>query len=87
MKRITREKLKEYNGIDGKPASIAYMGQVYDVTDSFLWKRGKHQVLHSAGIDLTEDLKDAPHGEDMLSRVSVVGILLTETDPTPQNEA
>ncbi|MEM3880635.1 MAG: hypothetical protein QXD19_02690 [Candidatus Bathyarchaeia archaeon] len=46
------------------------------MSTSFLWKDGKHQVLHEAGTDLTEALKQAPHGEDVLNRFPVVGILL-----------
>ena len=76
MKKITRKELKGYDGTGGRPAYIAYRGQIYDVTESFLWKGGKHQALHLAGTDLTEELDKAPHGEDMLSRVQVVGTLI-----------
>ncbi len=76
MRKFTKTQLAEYDGRDGRPAFIAYKGVVYDVSDSFLWKGGRHQVLHDAGRDLTLELDDAPHGEDLLERVPVVGTLI-----------
>jgi predicted heme/steroid binding protein len=75
MKELSRKELARYDGEDGKPAYIAYRGLVYDVTDSFLWRAGRHQVLHEAGKDLTEELEDAPHGPDLLDRVPLIGKL------------
>jgi predicted heme/steroid binding protein len=76
-KQFTIEELKEYNGKNGKPAYIAYKGKVYDVTDDYLWTDGEHQSEHSAGTDLTEKMSLAPHMEDVLDRVKLVGILKT----------
>lgn len=78
MKKLNKQELSKYNGKDGAPAYIAYQGKIYDVSDSFLWKNGKHQVFHQAGEDLTEALKDAPHGSDMLERVPLIGILVSD---------
>ena len=75
MHEFTPADLARCNGQDGAPAYIAYKGKVYDVTDSFLWRRGRHQVLHQAGEDLTDSLDLAPHGEDLLERVPIIGIL------------
>lgn len=75
MKMFIKEELAYYNGKDGKPAYIAYRGKVYDVTESFLWMGGRHQVLHEAGNELTEALEKAPHGEDLLKRVRHIGFL------------
>ena len=75
MKEFTEEELVQCNGRDGKPAYVAYKGKVYDVSTSFLWKDGTHQVLHSAGVDLTAALEQAPHGRDVLEKFPVVGIL------------
>jgi predicted heme/steroid binding protein len=74
-KTYTREQLARFDGREGRPAYIAYRGVVYDVTESFLWKGGRHQVLHRAGEDLTQALDTAPHGEDLLERVPVIGKL------------
>jgi predicted heme/steroid binding protein len=53
MQKFTKNELAQYNGKDGAPAFIAYEGKVYDVSHSFLWQDGRHQVLHTAGVDLT----------------------------------
>ncbi len=63
MKEITLEELKSYNGKDGQPAYVAYMGVVYDVTESAMWGDGEHEAMHDAGLDLTEAHSDAPHDE------------------------
>lgn len=75
-RKFTIEELKQYDGRDGRPAYIAYKGKVYDVTDSFLWIDGDHQGQHAAGKDLTEDMALAPHGEETLERVKLVGVLV-----------
>jgi predicted heme/steroid binding protein len=54
---------------------------VYDVSASFLWKDGNQQVLHSAGVDLTVALEQAPHGVGALERFPVVGIVQTLACP------
>jgi len=75
MRAFTREQLKKYDGLNG-PAYIACNGRVYDVSGSFLWQKGKHQVMHFAGGDLTGALKEAPHGPDLLDRYPIVGELV-----------
>ena len=73
---FTEEEPAQYNGKNGNPAYVVYNGKVYDVSASFLWKDGTHQVLHSAGVDLTDALDQAaPHGGDVLQKFPVVGIL------------
>jgi predicted heme/steroid binding protein len=74
-KQFTVEELKQYDGKDGKPAYIAYKGKVYDVSDDFLWVEGDHQGEHTAGVDLTEEMSRAPHLEDVLERVKLIGVL------------
>jgi predicted heme/steroid binding protein len=75
MTKLTREELARHNGKDGAPAYIAVNGRVYDVSNSFHWRGGRHHALHSAGADLTDSLKGAPHGSHLLDRVPVVGTL------------
>jgi predicted heme/steroid binding protein len=75
MKKFNKKELARYNGKNGAPAFIAYNGKVYDVSASFLWQDGNHQVLHNAGVDLTDALEQAPHGADMLERFPIVGML------------
>ena len=76
MRRLTKEELSQFNGQDGAPAYIAYESKVYDVSHSFLWQKGLHQVLHTAGMDLTTELDAAPHDADMLKRFPVIGMLI-----------
>ena len=77
MRIFTEEELKKYDGTDGL-VYVAYEGKVYDVSQSFLWKKGVHQVMHHAGCDLTEALKQAPHGPNMLHKFLIVGELLDQ---------
>ena len=76
MKKFTEQELAQHSGKNGTKPYIAYNGKVYDVSNSFFWKIGKHQVLHQAGEDLTEALREAPHGEDLLERVHIIGVIL-----------
>ncbi|HWA34727.1 MAG TPA: cytochrome b5 domain-containing protein [Cyclobacteriaceae bacterium] len=72
---ITRAQLALRNGQDKPEIWIAYKGEVFDVTSSRLWLKGKHYE-HWAGQDLTDELKDAPHTEDVFRRFSVIGKLV-----------
>lgn len=74
-KIFTKEELMKCDGSNGV-AFIAFEGKVYDVSKSFHWKKGVHQVMHRAGCDLTEAFEQAPHGADMLDRFPIVGELL-----------
>jgi predicted heme/steroid binding protein len=76
VRTFTREELSKYTGEDGGPVYFAYKGKVYDASESWQWRGGKHQVMHAAGQDLTEVLADAPHGEDLLARLPVIGELV-----------
>ena len=76
MRRFTVDMLASYDGRDGRPAYVACEGKVYDVTGSFLWKDGRHQAMHDAGLDLTLALGGAPHGADLLPRCPQVGVLV-----------
>jgi len=75
VREFTKEELSKYNGKNGAPAFVACNGLVYDVSNSFLWQKGNHQVLHDAGADLTESLNEAPHSASLLERFPVVGTL------------
>jgi len=75
MKVFKKEEVAKYNGKNGNPAYVIFKGKIYDVSSSFLWKDGIHQVFHSAGVDLTNALEQAPHGGDFLEKFPVVGII------------
>ena len=73
---MTAEELSAFTGKEGVPAYVAYKGTIYDATNSRLWRGGSHLGRHQAGFDLTDSLKLAPHGEDMVFRLPVAGTLL-----------
>ena len=75
MRKFTKKELARYHGKNGAPAFVAFEGKVYDVSQSFLWQRGRHQVRHLAGVDHTGNLGQAPHGADLLEKFPIVGIL------------
>jgi predicted heme/steroid binding protein len=81
-RRFTTQELARFDGRD-TPAYVACDGVVYDVSDSFLWRRGRHQAQHLAGTDLTAALAGAPHGDDLLAALPVVGRLLSEAGREP----
>lgn len=70
----TKQQLALRNGQDKPEIWIAYKGKVYDVSESRVWKNGKHYE-HWAGQDLTDELQDAPHTELVFEKFSVIGIL------------
>ena len=76
LKKFTIKELEEYTGKNGKPAYVAYNGKVYDLSQSSLWGGGEHMGMHHAGKDITEELELAPHGEEVLERVKLIGELV-----------
>jgi len=77
-REFTKQELSQYNGQDGQPTYVAYKGQVYDLSRSFLWRGGRHMARHHAGQDLTKGLVRAPHNASRLKRYPVVGVLRDE---------
>ena len=71
----TKSQLALRNGQDKPQIWVAYLGNIYDVTESRLWLKGKHYE-HWAGQDLTDELKDAPHTEKVFERFNIIGRLL-----------
>lgn len=67
--------LTKFDGKEGRPVYFVYKGKVYDVTGSKSWKEGKHYSDHLAATDLTNKMIGAPHGEEVLAKFPVVGIL------------
>ncbi len=74
-KLFTLKQLKEFDGKSGKPAYLVFKGKVYDVSGSPLWTDGKHQGRHFAGTDSTEEITNAPHAEEVLTKFPVIGEL------------
>ncbi len=72
---FTLEDLAYYDGTDGKPSYVAYEGIVYDVSNVPQWRGGQHHD-HQAGMDFTDIIENAPHGERILRSLRVVGVLV-----------
>lgn len=76
---VTIMELKRNTGERGTRKYIAHEGVVYDVTDCPKWRLDLHEQLHFPGQDLTGELAEAPHEDDVFSRpcVKVIGKLQT----------
>lgn len=70
----TKSQLALRNGKDKPQIWVAYKGMIYDVTESKLWRNGKHYE-HWAGQDLTEEMADSPHTEMVFEKFAAIGIL------------
>ncbi|PTR00831.1 putative heme/steroid binding protein [Mucilaginibacter yixingensis] len=70
----TRSQLALRNGQDKPQIWVACRGLIYDVTESRLWRNGKHYE-HWAGQDLTDELADAPHTDGVFEKFVVIGRL------------
>jgi hydroxylamine dehydrogenase len=79
---ITRANLSYFDGTEGKPAYVVINKKIYDVTASPKWKKGRHVGKHGAGMDLTDALKGAPHGVEVLKNVTYVGAFTGRQDMT-----
>lgn len=76
MKRYSKAQLALRNGQDREEIWVAYEGKIYDVTESRLWRNGKHYE-HWAGQDLTDELSDAPHTAQVFEKFEAIGELST----------
>ena len=52
----------------------AYKGLIYQLNRSKLWRNGRHYE-HWAGQDLTNEMKDAPHMDNVFDKWEPIGIL------------
>jgi predicted heme/steroid binding protein len=74
LPEYTRAYVALRNGQDKPEVWVAYKGMIYDVSRSKLWRAGKHYE-HWAGQDLTDELKDAPHNENVFDKFKIIGML------------
>lgn len=72
---FSKAQLALRNGQDKPQIWCAFQGLIYDMTDSRLWRNGKHYE-HWAGQDLTSELKDAPHSEKVFEKFKPIGKLI-----------
>jgi predicted heme/steroid binding protein len=66
--------LKRSSGERGTRKLIVHAGVVFDVTDCPKWRAELHEGLHFPGQDLTDELEEAPHNEEVLLRPCVKAI-------------
>ncbi len=71
---FTRNQLALRNGQDKPEIWVAFHGKIYEVTNSKLWRNGKHYE-HWAGQDLTSEMPDAPHTEKVFDKFKIIGTL------------
>ena len=74
MELYSKNQLALRNGQDREEIWVAYLGVIYDVSSSRLWRNGQHYE-HWAGQDLTEEIVEAPHNEKVFDKFKVVGHL------------
>ena len=68
----SKSKLALRNGQDKPEIWVAFQGIIYDVTESRLWRSGKHYE-HWAGQDLTEERSEAPHSDQVFKKFPIIG--------------
>ncbi len=78
---LSLTELADFDGKQGRAAYFAYQGEIYDASNSRLWKNGTHMGRHQAGCDLTERLSQAPHGENKVFGLPKIGQLRSAETP------
>jgi len=73
---MTVDDLILFNGTEDRAVYFAYKGKIYDVSKSEHWMNGTHFSKHRAGTDLTDTLKQAPHGDEKVIAMSQIGKLI-----------
>lgn len=71
----SKSQLALRNGQDKTEIWVAYKNDIFDVSNSRLWFNGTHYE-HWAGQDLTAELAEAPHGDQVFSKFERVGRLV-----------
>lgn len=74
LKTYSKSQLALHNGQDKEEIWCSYKGKIYDLTKSRMWTNGRHYE-HWAGQDLSDELIDAPHQEQVFEKFTVVGLL------------
>lgn len=77
MKVFDKEELSKFDGNEDRPAYVAYLGKVYDLTGIPESEHGDHYG-HSFGMDLTAEMDDAPHDDNLVLAMPVVGTYKAE---------
>ncbi len=73
MKVFDKEELAKFDGKDNRKAYVAYLGKVYDLTGIPESEHGDHYG-HPFGVDLTDEIDVAPHSDNLVLDMPVVGV-------------
>ena len=76
LKIYTKSELALRNGRDKEDIWCCLHGNIYDLSSSRMWRDGNHYE-HWAGQDLSEELTEAPHSEQVFRKFEIVGLLKT----------
>jgi ferredoxin-NADP reductase/predicted heme/steroid binding protein len=82
---FSKDELAQRNGKAMAQIWVAYKGAIYDVSSSELFAGGKHYE-HQAGQDLTIEMGDAPHLDDVMCKFPMVGTLSGTTYAPPTHQ-
>ncbi len=74
LPEYSKAQLALRNGQDRPEIWVAYQGYIYDMSQSRLWKNGKHYE-HWAGQDLSQELGDAPHTAAVFEKFEAIAKL------------
>lgn len=77
LREIPKTELSKKDGKNGTSCWVAIEGTVYEINNSIYWVDGVHVTSGgraSCGRDLTEVLKDSPHGISVLGSLIVIGL-------------
>jgi predicted heme/steroid binding protein len=72
---IDTTNLTQYNGLNGNKCLVKIDGKIYDATGNREWKNGEHaksRGLAKCGMDLSEVIKQSPHGKRVLDELPEV---------------
>lgn len=75
LPRYTKQQLSLRNGQDKPEIWVAFKGKIYDMTQSRMWRNGKHYE-HWAGQDLSAEMADAPHTANVFDKFDPIGELV-----------
>lgn len=76
LPRYTKQQLSLRNGQDKPEIWVAFKGKIYDMTQSRMWRNGKHYE-HWAGQDLSAEMADAPHTANVFDKFDPIGELVS----------
>jgi predicted heme/steroid binding protein len=68
-----KDSLSKYDGKEGRSAYFVFNNELFDVSESKMWRNGVHMGRHYAGTDLSSEMADAPHGTEVFERVTKIG--------------